>query len=334
MDKKEMGIRKINRYERKWKWRKFYFHKILRRHIFEKYFHCDIVMPRYAGRWVYGRKKTNEWIEDKILSGEPFMVARFGNTELQVLVSVLQERVEGKSEKSKKRFEEWFPRLVSGAGFFPDDETLAENFADVLLSACKETDLLAMWHCDMEDYVISEYMENLELTYLTRIEPWRAKNPWSRALKGKRVLVIHPFEESIKSQYARREKLFENDEILPDFELITLKAVQTIAGMRDERFHDWFEALNYMYQEAMKKEFDIAIIGCGAYGMPLAAMIKKAGKQAIHMGGVTQLLFGIKGKRWMESPTVKMDFNNYWVYPSEKETPIQCKMVENGCYWK
>ena len=42
-----------------------------------------------------------------------------------------------------------------------------------------------------------------------------------------------------------------------------------------------FDALNYMYNEAMKKNFDVAIIGYGAYGFPLVA---------------TQLLFGIIGR--------------------------------------
>ena len=62
---------------------------------------------------------------------------------------------------------------------------------------------------------------------------------------------------------------------MPEFELKTLKAVQTIAGEKDERFSTWFEALEYMFEETMKIDFDIAIIGCGAYGMPLAAKLKK-----------------------------------------------------------
>lgn len=319
-------------YENRWKIRDFYFHKILRKNIFEKYFHTDIVMPHYAGKRVMGIRETNNWIATKIRSGEPFMVSRFGNTELQTMVRVLKNRVCGKSQENRAEFDKWFGRMEN-AGFFPMNEDLAEHFADELLGACKQTDLLAMWHCYMEDYIIEHYIPDSNLTYLTRIEPWRAPNPWSKALTGKKVLVIHPFIDSIVMQYERREELFENGNVLPQFELVTLKAVQTIAGERDERFSDWFEALNYMYEEAMKKDFDIAIIGCGAYGMPLAAKLKIAGKQAIHMGGVTQLLFGIKGKRWVESPMVKLNFNEAWVYPTESETPRGSQKVENNCYW-
>lgn len=325
---------KWERYEKLWKWRNFYFHKVLRRHIFEKYFHYDIVMPRYAGKWLLSKNKTNEWIADKIMSGEPFMVARFGNTELQNLVYVLRHRIKGETKESREQFEEWFDRLCEGAGFFPPDERLAERFADLLAEACAQTDLLAMWHCYMEDYVISEYIPNAKLTFLTWIEPWNSHRPWTKALEGKKVLVIHPFEDSIRSQYARRELIFPGSDVLPQFELLTLKAVQTIAGETDDRFSDWFEALEYMFREAMKKDFDVAIVGCGAYGMPLAAKLKQAGRQVIHMGGATQLLFGIKGKRWVESPMVKINFNDAWVYPMDSETPQFSNKVENSCYWK
>ncbi len=330
----EIDDKEWRRYEKKWDWRDFYFHKVLRRHIFEKYFHCDIVMPYYAHRWVMGKEKTNRWIADKIKSGIPFMVARFGNTELQTVIRILERNLENRGAETDAEFCKWFGRLREWSGFFPNDEKLAGDFAKLLLETCQQTDLLAMWHCHMEDYVIDKYMGDVELTYLTRLEPWRAKRPWSAALKGKKVLVIHPFEDSIHKQYKKRERLFKNKNVLPEFELKTLKAVQTIAGEQDNRFSSWFEALDYMYQEALKINFDIAIIGCGAYGMPLAAKLKMAGKQAIHMGGATQLLFGIKGKRWVDSSTVKLDFNEAWDYPMDHEMPSNFKTVEGGCYWK
>lgn len=117
----------------------------------------------------------------------------------------------------------------------------------------------------------------------------------------------------------------------------TLKAVQTIAGEKDDRFETWFEALEWMYNEAIKIDFDVAIIGCGAYGFPLAAKLKEAGKQAIHLGGATQLLFGIKGKRWKNNKAfdyVSKYFNNDWIYPLEEDTPKRAENIEDGCYWK
>ena len=51
------------------------------------------------------------------------------------------------------------------------------------------------------------------------------------------------------------------------------------------------------------------------------------------MGGSTQLMFGIKGKRWENTDGVRIFFNKEWVRPSEKETIRQALNVEDGCYW-
>lgn len=331
------AVKKWQFYKKRWKFRDFYFNKCLRRHGIVKYFHREPVMPHYAHKWVMSAKKTNDYIYHHIISGKPFMACRFGNTELQTMVGELESRLIGYSDINEEHTDKWFNRLCEGAGFFPNDRKLLSPFTDCMLETCKEIDLLAMWHLNMEDFVIEEYASQVDLTFLFRLEPWLYNGrPWSAALKGKKVLVIHPFEETIQTQYKKRTQIFPNTEILPEFELKTLKAVQTIAGEKDERFSTWFEALDYMYIQAMKIDFDIAIIGCGAYGMPLAGKLKKAGKQAIHLGGATQLLFGIKGRRWEENYPSKIAqwFNEAWVYPNQSETPQNAEVVEKGCYWK
>ena len=102
-----------------------------------------------------------------------------------------------------------------------------------------------------------------------------------------------------------------------------------------------------MEQQIDKIDFDIALIGCGAYGMPLAAHVKRLGKQAVHLAGGLQLLFGIKGKRWTEEhvgnfeyrPGVILSwdyrslFNDHWCYPLAIDTPSNAEVVEGGCYW-
>jgi len=314
-------------YEKRCKFRNFYFHKVIRRHICEKYFNFDPVMHFYANKLVMGKMKTNRWLKEQIDFGQPFMAARFGNTELSVMTSVLKRRMFGTSPEIEARFNKWFARLGELSGFFPNDPKLAEKFTDLMLESCRYTDLLAMWHCEMDDYIITEYMPDVKLSFLNYLEPW------SSALEGKKVLVIHPFEESIKEQYKKRNYIFPGTNVLPEFELKTLKAVQTIAGEKDERFDTWFDALDYMYNKALEIDFDIAVLGCGAYGFPLAAMLKRAGKQVIHMGGVTQILFGIKGRRWIENPRAELSFNDAWVFPRSSETPNKNKEVEGGCYW-
>ena len=144
--------------------------------------------------------------------------------------------------------------------------------------------------------------------------------------------VIHLFEQTILHQYARREMIFSNLKTLPAFELITLKAVQSVANS-PTGVTSWFDALDWMKSQINQTEFDIALIGCGAYGMPLAAHVKMLGKKAIHFGGSLQLLFGIKGKRRDEWKHITDLYNDYWIRPLPTDHPSGFQKVEEGCYW-
>ena len=75
--------------------------------------------------------------------------------------------------------------------------------------------------------------------------------------------------------------------------------------------------------------FDVAILGCGAYAFPLAGMLKDDGKVVVNLGGATQLLFGIKGKRWDDLNI----YNESWKRPYIHERCDAYDKVENGCYY-
>lgn len=283
-----------------------------------------------AGNRILSSEEINLTIKNAILSGIPFLAGRFGATEL-FAVRTFDFCVHSKYDKALSQMQMW-------SGFFPPTEKMGVKFKNLMVESIPEADAMGIWMLPFEEYYLKKYgKKELAITYLLDLEPWSApKNPWSAALKGKKVLVIHPFNNTIEKQYAKHTLLYPETNILPEFELKTLKAVQTIAGEKDGRFETWFEALEWMYQQAMKIDFDIAIIGCGAYGFPLAAKIKKAGKQAIHMAGATQLLFGIKGRRWEDNSVfayVQKFFNDAWVYPDEDDRPQNASKVENGCYW-
>ena len=86
-----------------------------------------------------------------------------------------------------------------------------------------------------------------------------------------------------------------------------------------------------MKMEIHTKDFDVALVGAGAYGTPLCLFIKSLGKQALQSGGATQLLFGIIGKRWEEREPIKSYLNEHWIRPSVQ--PEGYKNIEKGCYW-
>ena len=150
-------------------------------------------------------------------------------------------------------------------------------------------------------------------------------------MNGKRVLVVHPFKTTIERQYARRAELFPGTDILPQFaDLRIVQAVQGLAGA-DTGYASWFDALVAMEQQMDAAPYDVAIIGAGAYGLPLAAHARDTGHAAIQMSGALQLLFGIRGKRWDDHPIISKLYNDAWVRP--EETLAHKEKVEGGSYW-
>jgi len=294
--------------------------------------------------------KVSEIIFNLLSSGKPCMIARYGMTEYNALMNYLYV-LKGTHNIWKffvcKAHAWWISEyrmryLRDNAGFFPISEELYVDFCKLLLQDTEELDVLASW-IDDEIY-IEDRLKNVKKIFLPYLEPYWSDNPWSRYLEGKKVLVVHPFDSQIQKQYeTKRELLFVDKRVLPEFSLEVIPAVQSLGG-ENNGFTTWFEALDWMKQEIASKSFDVCIIGCGAYGFHLAAYVKRLGKQAIHMGGATQLLFGIKGNRW-ENPMYGVKewgiptgfytslFNEHWIKPGRNGCPQNADNVEGACYW-
>lgn len=271
------------------------------------------------------RQDANNEIRKKILANEPFMACRFGWTELSTMKAYEFNRPKNKRIHCMKN-------LCLASGFFPEVEEYGWRFLNLMQACCKDIDFLRKMNAPYENYFIRKYMRKSVTITGDIMEPWCLDNPWSVALEGKKVLVVHPFHKTIQQQYGKREFLFGDSPILPDFHLITYKSVQTMGNEVDSRFSDWFAALSFMINEIKNIDFDIAIVGCGAYGLPLASAIKRMGRQAIHMGGATQVLFGIKGQRWLDDANVVNIINESWVWPLDEETPRSAADIDGGYF--
>jgi len=287
--------------------------------------------PEYRRQILFGEEGQNQ-IGELISMNTPLLVSRLGAVELSCLRFYLEKR----RGKKKSYSDKIRVLMTNNAGFFPVDDEALDSFSGMFLDQLKQVDVLGVWFNQYESVLCNTYCRDAALVDFDCLEPFRFPKPWSRMLAGRKVLVVHPFIDSIRKQYEeKRHLLFPSPDVLPDFELKTLKAVQSIAGSKVD-FVTWFDAYEYMCDEMVKIDFDVCLIGAGAYGLPLASFAKKLGKQAIHMGGATQLLFGIKGRRWEEHEhahsTAKL-FNEYWTRPLESETPANKDIVDKGCYW-
>lgn len=304
---------------------------------------------RHLVREIDAQKSAN-YIYQKLSAKDPCMIARYGSVELYCLTNYLGVQLGWRSFikyiKGQSEAWWWIPQrlqeLHNNAGFFSLSIPLVKQYCQLLLEDTKSLDILASWI--NKETIIEDKLQHCQKIFLPHLEPYYASIPWTQALAGKNVLVVHPFANQIRRQYeTNREKLFNNPAILPKFNLQVLPAVQSMGG-ESNGFTTWFDALEYMKAEMDKIDYDICIIGCGAYGFHLAAHAKRMGKKAIHMGGATQLLFGIKGNRW-EDPMYGVKewglpagfypkmFNEYWIKPGEEGRPKNAEQVEGACYW-
>lgn len=120
----------------------------------------------------------------------------------------------------------------------------------------------------------------------------------------------------------------------PKFDLKTITVYNVLRGKNPySNITSWFDALDDMEYQMNKIDYDIALIGCGAYAFDLAAYAKGQGKKAITLCGSHQILFGIYGTRFEQYLTNENILNQYWIRPGSEYQPFGYEKVENGAYW-
>jgi hypothetical protein len=285
---------------------------------------------------------ANAYISNLITNDAPCLVARFGSIELGIVRRYHKQKNLSSPHKlidflttGTWSYSWWgndLRQLEINAGFYPITPANLDRFAQLMIASMAQVDLLGSWVPG--EAIFAAELAQAQVCDLADLEPYYHPNPWSQHLADRRVLVVHPFAESIHRQYHdHRAELFADPLVLPQFDLVTLPAVQSIAGNRPAEYPDWFAALDSMFDRAVALKAEVVIIGCGAYGFPLGARLKAAGHQVIHLGGCTQILFGIKGKRWDNNPAIAKFYNDAWVRPAASEQPRGAQQVDRGCYW-
>lgn len=278
---------------------------------------------RLTGRFAEP-EAVNEQLKEWIREGKPFAVTRNGMSETSLFALLEKDALWGSSS---------FHKNDTSENFNGNRQQLMK-YREVLKNMYRESDVICAWYIiSMEEDLLSKYIGDALLTKTHLIDLYDYKGCWLRALKGKKVLIVSPFADTILSQYPKRELLHKDKDTLPEFTMSVVKSVWWYSAGRDPRFQSWFEVLDYLYEECMAADFDIALLSCATFSSPLAVRLKQAGKQAVHMGGMLQLLFGIKGKRWDDMPGL---YNENWVRLPE-ETKVGnvnvLDQTQGGIYW-
>lgn len=283
---------------------------------------------KYSGEEILSPEEGNNLFARAIR--QPAAIGKLGASELGALRHYLRH------EDSNGHCAAWgrhATMLYRNAGVYPPDSAVFSVFCKTYIEALTDLDVLAVWFRPGEYAVRRKFAPKATLTALRALEPFYHERPWSQHLAGKRVLVVSPFTDTIQAQYQRRQQVWrKKPEILPDLKLLTLRCPLS-AFLTTPAYPDWFAALDAMREQMASIRFDIAIVGAGAWSLPLVAHAKSLGAFAIHLGGAVQILFGIKGGRWDTHPQISPYFNEAWTRPSPSETPHGVQNIEGRCYW-
>ncbi|MDB5413663.1 MAG: hypothetical protein JWR10_1998 [Rubritepida sp.] len=230
-----------------------------------------------------------------------------------------------------------YPNLLRGqmflnVGLFPATDESLDRFCQALIAAACQMDIMGVMGYPGEPEVLRDYAPHTPLIPLRALDPWYFPDPWSRHLAGRRVTVVSPFARTIEKQYARRAEIWPGTEVLPEFQLRTVRMGHSpaLATPEDASWEDRFARIR---DEVEAEPYDVVLVGAGGISLLLAAHAKTMGRIGFHMGGPTQILFGVRGKRWDSEPFFQQRMTPAWVRPDAAETPSGITRIEQGCYW-
>ncbi|NCY20361.1 hypothetical protein EBX31_00200 [bacterium] len=297
------------------------------------------------GRWARLRHDLPEEIrrDEALVSGYlcdqgPCAIGKIGTTEMMVL-----EYWDRWIRPPWPRNASWWrptQRLHHTAGFFPVEKNAILQWLPLYREALHALDLVPAWQTPgtylsaYENRALSRYVPQAGRISLSALHPVHPPASWLPNLCSLRWLVITPFEASIRAQLPHLEKLGffpgECRPLLPQVRAhCRILRCPQLPYLERPRHRTWFETLEELKTQMEREDFDVALVGAGAWSVPLVAHAKRLGKKGLHFGGQLQLLFGIKGGRWDHAGI----YNEFWIRPLPQERPEDFLKMENGAYW-
>jgi len=272
--------------------------------------------------------KGNEIIKKAILEKQPYSFGKIGGIESSHILNYIRTKI---------------PSLVRGntlsvnAGICTPSINDLKIWLDSSLKSIEDLDYILEWCPEQGD---KEIIDNVwkgkqKFNFFPDLEPFlHGEEGWQYSLHNKKVLVVSPFHDTIISQSKRLDKIW-NGVIPKEVKVVKSPYPSELLGS-NSKTPFWIHLDSMKRQIDMFDDFDVAIVGCGGYSLLLLEYIKSLGIPCIHLGGGTQLIFGILGKRWDNNPSfVNSSWygTKEWVRPFQHEVPVLSSLVENGCYW-
>lgn len=276
-----------------------------------------------------------------ISTSNPFFIGRNGTIEVEVLYFWLVYRAENPYPYPftlKKQLER-------NAGVFPATEESVDRWCEAYMKALGFLNGgAAGWYQPIvkkEMAILNGFARKDSFhTPLRSLEPYYMPvgQRWTERLRGRKVCIVSSFTDTIQKQIEKPIWTGDKEGLLSGIKWSFVRTgyAPSIAQGRAEwptECSIWDLAVAHVTKEVAATGADIALIGCGGLGMVIAGKLREQGVSSFVLGGAIQVLFGIKGKRWVNHDVISRFWNDAWVWPSENEVPGAAAAIEGGCYW-
>jgi hypothetical protein len=268
--------------------------------------------------------KDNLYIK-RVIESNPFFIGRIAGCELKVINPSILDLKE----------------LENNAGIHIKNNESLDIYTKKLLEAYDNCTIIAEWeqsgkvfaHTGVGQQFIAHRTPHIPKINAIALEPYYFKDSWMESLKGKRLLIVHPFAKTFQKQVKNLKDIFPDRQWFEDCTFQFIQPPLTLAG--NHQGTDWQEHYK-KFIESLKnvEDFDIALVAAGGYGMLIANYIyKNLNRSVMYIGGALQIFFGVIGKRWFDNKDIMKLVNDDWIRPIKEDKPPNFTNVEKGCYW-
>jgi hypothetical protein len=302
-------------------------------------------MTATMDRSLLTKRRFVDAVGEALARGDGFAAGKLGVTERSILRYPLVLADEA-DRRRVSAFEQALRYRASGAaGLFPATPGFLRRFAEAFAADVRALDAIGLFPheeplASQFELLASHGARGQVMDFLDqepdRSHPADESRCYLPHLRGRRLLLVSGFGDLL-GRRANRET-FEavwSKTGKPWFHPARVEALEIPLGWSATTQASYTTSLDLLGEimgRLAELDFDVALIGGGGLGIPLAAAVKRQGRAAISLGGHIQVLFGVKGERWNGSAWWRERyFNDAWIDLPDRYRPEPGRTYEN--YW-
>lgn len=230
------------------------------------------------------------------------------------------------------------------AGVFPDSDEFVTQCGSAFMTSLAQMDFLAAHHSPLVDRVLERLDRRPSVIGFNDLEPNRSlpyepMDCYLPDLQDRRVLIITtPADLLVQRAIPDIFTAVWKSTGCPWFYPASVEALSFTSVFDPsvrEKFDSSLELESSICRDLARRDFDIALVGASAMGIPIVRHVKEMGKVGLSLGGHLQVLFGVQGRRWRDDPDWQRDYwNPSWLdMPTETYPRRGGWVVDDGAYW-